>query len=282
MNHNKPTVTNELESLLLRRIDILNNIIKTAEEDIDASPEGCLRMYEKHGTNQYYCCDHGDKHGKYIKKSDQALMQKLAQKDYALSALSAAKNELVALTAYINMFQADLASSLAGKLPKYKLELINPYIDSDANYIEHWKSIKAKIKSDYAEQHPRDFQIPNDGNEITTEQGERVRSKSEKIIADKLYYMHIPYSYECPLHLQNFGYIKTDFTALNVRTRHEYYWEHLGSLDNYRYCDGAIIKIETYEENNTYPGKDLILTYETQRHPVNSTLLGGIISEYLL
>ena len=46
--------------------------------------------------------------------------------------------------------------------------------------------------------------------EILTEKGESVKSKSEKIIADKLNMMNIPYCYEVPLYLKGYGYVKPD------------------------------------------------------------------------
>ena len=56
-------------------------------------------------------------------------------------------------------------------------------------------------------------------NAIITEKGEAVRSKSEKIIADKLYMKEIPYVYEQPLYLKGYGYVVPDFKILNVRTK---------------------------------------------------------------
>ena len=40
---------------------------------------------------------------------------------------------------------------------------------------------------------------------ILTDRGERVRSKSEKIIADYLFRKGIPYKYEKPLYLKGLG-----------------------------------------------------------------------------
>ena len=48
------------------------------------------------------------------------------------------------------------------------------------------------------------------------------------------------------------------------------------------YCEKAIQKIETYEQNNIYPGSGLILTYEAENHAFNSSLLEGMIREYLI
>lgn len=42
-------------------------------------------------------------------------------------------------------------------------------------------------------------ELNDDTMEIYTQKGERVRSKSEKILADYFYYNNISYKYECPL-----------------------------------------------------------------------------------
>ena len=59
---------------------------------------------------------------------------------------------------------------------------------------------------------------------ILTEKGERVRSKSEKILADLFYKRNIPYKYEKPLYLKEYGTIYPDFTFLSKRFGQEIYW----------------------------------------------------------
>lgn len=93
--------------------------------------------------------------------------------------------------------------------------------------------------------------------------------------------MGIPYVYEVPLYLEGYGYIKPDFVVLNKKNRREYYWEHLGMMDNKEYCEKAIKKIETFEKNGIFPGENLILTYETYEQPLNIKVVEKLISEYL-
>ncbi len=119
------------------------------------------------------------------------------------------------------------------------------------------------------------------GSEIVTEKGEVVRSKSEKILADKLNLMNIPYHYEQPLFLNGYGTIHPDFTVLNKSTRKEYYWEHFGLMDNPEYCEKAIKKIETMQKNGIYIGEKLIVTFETQSHPLNMKIVENTIKKYL-
>ena len=118
-------------------------------------------------------------------------------------------------------------------------------------------------------------------SEYYTDKGERVRSKSEILIANALNRNHIPYRYECPLYLAGYGTIHPDFTVLNVRLRKEMYWEHLGMMDEPEYIEDALNRISLYEKNHYFPGDRLILTHETLRHPLNSKNIENMIFQYL-
>ena len=118
--------------------------------------------------------------------------------------------------------------------------------------------------------------------EILTEKGESVKSKSEKIIADKLNMMNIPYCYEVPLYLKGYGYVKPDFKVLNVATRKEYYWEHYGMMDNKDYIIKALKKKNSYISNNFIVGDNLIETYESQSYPLDTRNVEKIIKTFLV
>lgn len=111
--------------------------------------------------------------------------------------------------------------------------------------------------------------------------GERVRSKSELIIADILSKEGVPYRYEYPLYLRGMGRIYPDFTVLNITKREEVFWEHFGMMDDPVYAEGAIKKIATYEQNGIFPGENLILTYEARKNPINQKLVRSLIEHYL-
>lgn len=89
-------------------------------------------------------------------------------------------------------------------------ELLDAVILSDEEYIKQWQSVTYEGK-----------EFMDDEQVIITERGERVRSKSEKIIADKLYLMGIPYRYEYPVLLKGNIKIYPDFTILKIPEREE-------------------------------------------------------------
>ena len=116
---------------------------------------------------------------------------------------------------------------------------------------------------------------------ILTEKGERVRSKSEKIMADYFFRNGIEYKYECPLYLKRTGIIYPDFTFLSEKTGDEIYWEHCGKVDEPLYARSMIRKINAYEDNGIFSGERLILTYETEQTILNTGKIEQLAKRYL-
>ena len=114
-----------------------------------------------------------------------------------------------------------------------------------------------------------------------TVNGERVRSKSEILIADALKRRNIPYRYEYPLQIPGTGKVHPDFICLNVRNRKVYIWEHNGMMSDSKYSDYAIKRIEMYALAGYYPGETLILSFETDTRPLSSRIIGDNINKYL-
>ena len=119
---------------------------------------------------------------------------------------------------------------------------------------------------------------------MLTSKGERVRSKSEMLIADTLARMGVPYHYEYPVTLNDNGHTFTmypDFLCLNLRTRQEFIWEHFGLMNDSVYSSKTVKKLRTYAQNGIYSGHNLITTVETPELPLNTRYLEKIITEYL-
>lgn len=76
----------------------------------------------------------------------------------------------------------------------------------------------------------------------TTENGEKVRSKSELTIVNKLSIRGIKYRYEEPHYLKGFGLVYPYFTILNAKTREGIIWEHFGLMDNPEYVENCLKK----------------------------------------
>ncbi len=199
---------------------------------VDAPP-GQLRIAQRKNQIQYYWREKpGDNHGTYIRKTNSELIQKLAQKEYYQKLLPTIRRNLQILDNFLNNYQYNYLVPIYEKLVIPKQNLVIPLEIPEEKFIEQWQQVKYQ---------PKAVDI-NEEDAIITEKGEIVRSKSEKILADRFTRLGIPYHYEKPLKLKGFGIIYPDFTLLNVRNRKTIYWEHFGLMDDPDYCEKAIKK----------------------------------------
>lgn len=271
LQESKKEINQGVKSLLQEREQYLLQMKKEKEKALIKVPDGTLRICSTGGRTQYYHrIDPKDVTGVYIREKDIQLARQLAQKDYDRKVLSAVEKELRAIRKYIENQPTTDAEQIYEKLHKERRKLITPIRETDEHYVQAWENITYQGK-DFFESIP----------ELYTAKGERVRSKSEIIIADTLNREGVPYRYECPIHLDGIGPVYPDFTVLNLKLRKEMYWEHLGMMDDPDYVGNAMQKIASYEQNGIYPGDQLILTYETKLHPINQKQIAGIIQHYL-
>ena len=93
-----------------------------------------------------------------------------------------------------------------------------------------------------------------------TEDGNRVRSKSEVIICNLLHNAGIKYKYEEKLYYGNAGkWIEPDFT-IEKSNGSKVFWEHVGMLGKEDYDSNWLHKLDVYEE---YYCGQMVKTYES-------------------
>ena len=242
----------------------IEQLINELQVYLNESIEGTLRVTHNHGSVQFYHNKKkGDTKGEYIKKKDENIAVRLAQQDYDRKFIQYLMNKRTMLKNLLGSIK-EISDKKIDDMNIYnglsvdRKRLVDSHIIDDITYKEEW------IKDNYL---GKGF-TKNDP-EIITEKGERVRSKSEKLIADKLYMMDIPYRYECPITLYGIGKIYPDFTILKVESRKEVILEHFGMMDNPDYSDKAIKKINMLEKNGYNMGDNLLCTFETSKTPIN-------------
>ena len=268
---NKLNNTTKIKELLKLRQKQLLQWQKEIKNALEDAPAGTLRVC-KHGnrTQYYHRYEPQDFNGIYIPQKDRSKAKKLAQKDYNKKLLCSIEKELLAIQKYFSSFPEYNAEQVYGHLHPERQKLITPIYEPDDTFISNWESLKYEGKGFYAN-------MP----ELFTAKGERVRSKSEIIIADLLNKEGIPYRYEYPIYLPGFGTVYPDFTTLNTSNRKEFLWEHFGMMDDPVYIENALLKIATYEQHGFFPGNNLILTYESKQNPINQKILLTLIEQYL-
>lgn len=259
-----------------RTIDVwigkIKKIINIAEKELENVPEGSLRLGKSKGIVQYYHYKDGTGHdGAYISKDNKELIKKLAQKSYDEKVLKYTRKTVLQIAALLKNYEDNKVEKIYLAEHNERQKLITPIEATYEQSLKEWIS-KPYIGKGFVEEMPV----------IYTNSGIRVRSKSEKIIADYFESVGIVYKYECPLVLKNYGTIYPDFTFLSRKTMREIYWEHEGMLDNVEYARNAVKKIELYEKNGIFPGEDLILTFETSTSVINTELIKCLSNKYLL
>ena len=226
------------------------------QKKLENQPDGTLNIAKKGKKNiQYY--NYLDHKRIYIPSSNHTLIKDLAQKTYDQKILDITLKRINALDKVIKCFDSSIIH-LYDTLTSERQNLITTIFDTDDEYIRKW------YESNPACQNPMDF-----FQQHYTANQEIVRSKSEKIIADMLYYNHIPYIYEPKLTMKDGTVVYPDIMALNVRLRKTYYIEHFGKMDDPAYADKTVGKIDLYSSNGYYPNS-LICTFESLSHPLNA------------
>ena len=258
-----------LRQILIQEQKYLEKLIMKAQKGLSVVPEGHLRISKDKNRVRYYHCVN-DRFGTYIPKGDDQLPKQLAQKAYYMAIEKKAEKRLNQIKKITKDYSDNEIEDIFTHLHKERQSLVTPIKPTWDQIVTKWNEEEYQGKG---------FQ---EGTAvILTEKGERVRSKSEKILADLFYKRNIPYKYEKPLYLKEYGTIYPDFTFLSKRFGQEIYWEYEGMMDKPEYARMAVRKIESYQKNGIYPGERLILTFETEKSILNSNNIDELIKRYL-
>ncbi len=244
----------------------LDHIVRKARKFLVSAPEGVLYVGRSGKTFQYHVRQASQgKNGVYLKKKDIEKARALAQKDYCQRLLESAEAvyadfdllERIHACRSISFMYSALAE-VYSSMPPGKRELVEPYVLPDEAYIQKWLSAPASSLG-----------FKDGAAEIYTERGERVRSKSEKMIADKLYMLGVPYRYESTTLLDDGTMVCPDYMILDISERKEILFEHFGMMGDEDYENKALAKIETYTRNGYEVGRSFLYTMETTERPLD-------------
>lgn len=256
---------------LLKEQNELESIISCSEKKLLELPNGKIRVSKSGTTWQYYLREGKNPNGRYLRKEDSKLAEKIIDREYTEKLLKVCCERKKGIDKFLQVVDKYKPDRVYYSLPEAKQHCLTPVILSDEEYVSRWEELEYEGK-----------EFPDDYPEIYSDKGERVRSKTEKIIADKLYKEGIPYRYEQPYKLKNYGVVYPDFRILDVNNRKELILEHFGMMDDMEYVGKAMKKIMLYEKNGLVLGKDLLITYETSVAPFNSRIFENMLKAYEL
>ncbi len=257
--------------LMKKRAAILKKAIAVAKRAEATFPEGSLRVSPRNGSVRFFQrMEDKSLKERYLKKDEKALAELLAQKDYNRQFLKQAEYELDKIKKTIRLLEGNNADSVYDDLSEYRRKMVKPYIQSDMLYAKEWQAEQFK-PNPYME----NMKI------YDTRRGEKVRSKSEAILADILFGLAIPYHYEKPLYLGPGKIRYPDFTLLKVKSRKEVFLEHFGMLDYEEYRNKTLLKLDEYRKHEIYVGKNLIFTYESENSPLDIKGIEKMLKEIM-
>ena len=242
---------------LNKRKKELNSALKRVKQGLRKMPPGRLRIKAGPPSRYYQVLDSANRCGKYLGKDDFPKAQALAQKAYLERLQDAITNEL-SFIGRIEKVRYLSPEDVYSSLSELRKQLVDPFFLSDEEYAKAW------------------LREPYEGKEFNdtdpfykTVRGERVRSKSEILIANALNDLGIPYRYEAPLFLENDIVIYPDFTILKPHARTVCYFEHCGRMDDPGYLNGFIKRENLYIQNGLIPGIDVFMSFESSTLPIN-------------
>ncbi len=240
------------------QLAMIDRWVRLAEKAVADDPGGFLMVAKRRTKTEWYI-KRGQSGLHYLPKSQEKLARSMAQAAYARDFLKAAekvRKELIRIqTMGGERSAAIMYHKLAApyeKLSDARRKLIRAYVLPDKEYAAYWKALPYEGKP-----------FAPDTPEIYTEPGERVRSKSEKMTADKLYQMGLFYRYECPCVIPGIGTLYPDFTILDLREREEVIYEHFGLMDQPDYLKNALWKIDQYQKGGYPLGRRFLCSFES-------------------
>lgn len=280
---------------MIKEVELLKSFIDVVNQEIDnikGEIESLERKYPKDDGyfleikknrgkyTQFYKCKMVPGQGRFkverafIKKEDIGVAKRLVQKDFDLQLLKILHEQLTVLNGVVQAYPKQDGIRQYKELSDARKALIDSKYIDDQTFIDHW--LAQYSDQDAADSFKEKYPIET---LYYTDNGEHVRSKSEKIIADKFAKEGIPYVYEPVCELNRKG-LHPDFVLLNQESRQTYFYEHFGMMDKPEYAIAAVKKIAKYRELGYEYGKNLLYSFETGVDGLNINDLNRIILEH--
>ena len=272
-------------------VDIIDNYKSFLQMEL-CELKRLLKKYPHSDDGNYiYICHQGryskwyksnGKECKYIPKSERDIARKMATNKYIERRICEIDDEIEILDKYVVNVNRQKSKSMLSDCAY--AELLDPQI-GQGDITSNWnckKTESGEIQSLIDEWLAEPYTAnPYHPEQLTHKSisGRYRRSKSEALIDTMLTYEGIPFKYECPLEINGRNKYP-DFTLRHPRTGKIYYWEHFGWADVPQYAEENTRKMFEYAQNGIVVGANLIVTFETEAHPLDPDTIQKILDLY--
>ncbi len=249
-------------------------LLKKAREEQSKKIPGFLEINDSYDPPQYYhrLQKDGDvkQSKKYLARKQMDFVKKLAQQSYDKKVEALLESRVQQFRKLYQVYEDEEVDGIYERLKPSRKALVCPIVPTLQQQYEAWKN-KTYEPTHYCQE-----------NKIfETKQGETVRSKTEKILADTFFDEGIFYKYECPLRVGE-KTIYPDFTFFDWSNGKEIYWEHFGMMDDPTYLKAAIQKIDFYDKQGVTRYARVITTFEAQCCPLDYKAVQALIHNFLM
>ena len=293
----------------MNKLEIIRVLKETANEmekilECPLPADGITLNYKTINGKPAFFCRQGGKRT-YVRLSDEKQIKELASRYYERKLKAAASKEKMQIDRCITILEKNPVASdvdkTMEKLPAAIKENAELSELTSEGYARKWQEGNSVVKK-------RRTHRKDDYHKYKTMRGDYVGSKSEVIIADRLFAKGVPYHYEVAITPEaesdksrpvydEFGRVlgyeaigfspeasdtlHPDFYVMNKRTRKAYFWEHLGKMDDPEYCRKNFNRFMRILDAGYVIGEDLLVTHEDSRNPLMTESIDGIIDKYL-
>ena len=260
----------EILSLLNERLDVLNELLKELSLNHYKHPGGLLKTGRRKKAFQYYWQEEGSDRWQYLSGKRLVIAERIINAKYNEEIQKHAEAEIKEIKKFLLHSPASLENCY------------DNLSDARRVMVKRITLAEEEVIRDFLAEQYAPSKVREDNQLYETSQGEKVRSKAEWMIAERLHKCNVPYQYEYPVFLKKLGTVRPDFRCLNVRKRKIILWEHLGMMGDSDYANNALRKIHAYEENGYYAGDNLIVTEEAAECSLLPNTIDRWISRMLL
>ena len=251
---------------LQEMVDRMKQARLAYEGELEIAPEGRLVSAKKYKDHYAFYMERVEQ-GKRVRKGitkQPRLVEALARKEFLRKVIPALDRNIALLQKTIDKYEPcqpqEIIESLStayGNVPEHcffnpSVDLVNLSLD-----MEEEQRIKAHWAWGQQSYEASDY-LP-EGRTIITSRGQRMRSKAEVMIAEKLYEYGIPFRYEQEVVLDGVT-LHPDFTFEGADGS-EFYLEFCGMMDDERYVENHKRKVAMYQAADIVPWKNIIYVY---------------------